>query len=186
MDLFSTKSVIQIGRPQVYPGMLRGDKYVSTCTYLQLLNPTQSRVELSLNGQFWLRSLSKKIQHILRNFTCQQSNSTCQAITQEKVLTNRNVGPGMFGLGLLKEIYLAYSNHFLFKEQGLYLDTWSWPPLLYMEKTFGSLYTGLRGQLCFIIVVYYAVIKVFHLIYFLLFFIYLYVSFLFTYNQCFV
>ena len=185
MDLFSTKSVIQIGRPQVYPGMLRGDKYVSTCTYLQLLNPTRSRVELSLNSQFWLRSLSKKIQHILRNFTCQQSSSTCQAIAQEKVLANRNVVPGKFGLGmLLKEIYLAYSNHFLFKEQGLYLDTW--PPLLYMEKIFGSLYTGLRGHVCFIIVVYYALIKVFHLIYFLLFFIYLYVSFLFTCNWCFV
>ena len=105
---------------------------------------------------------------------------------QGKVFPN-NVMPGMFGLGMvLKEIHLGYSTRFLFREQDLYLETWSWSPLICTEKAFGSGYMGLRERMYFIIFVYYPNIKVFHFIYFSLFFIYSYVSFLLACDQCFV
>ena len=143
--------------------------------------------------------ISKLIQHILRFFTCQQSNSLCIIVLYNggskapiRLLGRGrscliNVRPGMLGLGMvLKEIHLAYSTRFLFREQDLYLETWSWSPLICTEKAFGSGYMGLRERMYFIIFVYYANIKVFHFIYFSLTFIYLYVSFLLAYDQCFV
>ena len=143
--------------------------------------------------------ISKLIQHILRLFTCQQSNRLCIIVlcnggSKAPIqLLGRgrscliNVRPGMFGLGMvLKEIHLAYSTRFLFREQDLYLETWSWSPLICTEKAFGSGYMGLRERMYFIIFVYYPNIKVFHFIYFSSFFIYFYVSFLLACRQCFV
>ena len=49
------------------------------------------------------------------------------------------------------------------------------------EKAFGSGYMSLRERMYFIIFAYYANIKVFHFVYFLLFFIYLYASFPFEF-----
>ena len=69
-------------------------------------------------------------------------------------MLNRNVRPGMFGLVMVMVAIDMY---------GKSLREW---------------YTGLRERMYFIIFVYYANIKVFHIVYFSLFFIYLYVSFL--------
>ena len=144
--------------------------------------------------------ISKLIQHILRCFTYQQSSSLCIIVLYNggskgptrlsgrgRSLHNRNVRPGKFELGIvLKEIHLGYSTRFLFREQDLYLETWSWSPLICMEKVFGNEYIGLRERMYFIIFVYYAKIKVLHFIQFSLFFVYLYVSFLLACDQCFV
>ena len=98
------------------------------------------------------------------------------AAGEGKVLPNRNVKPGVFGLGMvLKEIHLAYSTWFLFREYDLYLQTGSWSPLICTEKAFGSGYMGLHECIYFIIFVYHVNIKVFHFIYFSLFlFIYMF------------
>ena len=67
----------------------------------------------------------------------------------------------MFGLGMVvKEIYFAYSTRHLFREQGLYQETWLLSALICMEKAFGSRYTGLRERMSFILFVCY----VFHLL----------------------
>ena len=43
--------------------------------------------------------------------------------------------PGMFGLGLApKEIFFAYSIQFVFLTISLYLETWSWSPLICVGK----------------------------------------------------
>ena len=138
---------------------------------------------------------SNSILHIIRFFTCQQSNSLCIIVLYNggSKAPIRLSGRGrsclieMFGLGMvLKEIHLDYSARFLFREQDLYLEMQSWSPLICTEKAFRSGYMGLRERMYFIIFDYYANMKVFHFIYFSLFFIYLHVSFRLACDQYFL
>ena len=97
--------------------------------------------------------ISKLIQHVLSFFTCQQSNSLCIVILYNggSKAPIRLLGRGRSCLieklvwnvwtnMVLKEIHLAYSTRFLFREQDLYLETWSQSPLICTEKAFGSGY----------------------------------------------
>ena len=142
--------------------------------------------------------ISRLIQHVLRFFTCQQSNSLCIIVLYNggSKAPIRLLGRGrsclIEKLGLdvwinmvLKEIHLAYSTRFFFREQDLYLETWSQSPLICTEKAFGIGYIAVTLTHVF----YYFCLLCKPLCFFTffsLFFVYLYVSFLLACGWCFV
>ena len=77
-------------------------------------------------------------------------------------MPNRSIRAGTFGLGMvLKEIHLAYSTRFAFRESDLYLVTWPWSSLICTGKVFCSVHMGLRERMYFITFVYLQVLKFF-------------------------
>ena len=152
--------------------------------------------------------ISKSIQHILRFFTCQQSNSLCIIVLYNdgskapirlsglieitklqglKVLPNTNVRPGMFGLGMvLQEIHLGYSTRFLFREQELYLEPGHGRQLYVRKKPSLVDIWGYANACILLFLFIMQTLKFFTLFIFHYFVIYFYVSFLLACDQCFV